>query len=575
MQEVIGSPVPLWEQFAEADDDDDNNNLLDLEVPVVSSELVAKRSCTFLYCNSKTVARISLFVLNSGVFALTSYFIVKEAQGSRNVQILSTCALFNGASISSFFHMIIPANYRKKINTFVSAWTYETVLACSEVYLNVIPQGPYDTPQEQKHLEKLWKLDALPFIWGFGLLEGKDILTLLSMQQADLSLCTVPPNQEDLIRTLGFTTRDYSRAAKLWITGLIITSIGLNVLNFVIFNKYRDDYGQIGLYQDLIALFSGSVLGDVLARLFDDLKEKIETKQLNLLIPQKKAPRSIKVLSTAKSVLRVAKSTFVLFSPIAIGTLLAIPTEPNTLPDYFAKLAVGGVYGSNLLIAKREFENPASHLHSVSRVINETAQAIKTTAEKVKITVKKYFLSVAFFTSLTAYMSWAAATNPIRDAYAVVVLLVTSLLSFTLTDVIAVKHTPSQISNRFLNELSFRFIFGALLLSIFFQYLDTKLNIGDQELDQDSNYLYALSLITWFFWGLNVGNNRAVNIQPRVPSQLPISPPIATQVLSKSLLRTYRINMQINSFPSWFHQTCLSTSIASKLYCKIQEVEGN
>lgn len=497
-----------------------------LELNLVQDEKqlkIAKRG-KLLPCSCKTASKIFLYILALGVFATTTYFITQEALGSRNVRKLSICSLINGGSLSCFFHMALPEKYGKKIRSFISSWSYETLLTFTQVYLNLAPR-------------KEMKLLALPFIWGFGVLEAKDVLSVLSMKKSELSLTNKIPKENELIRALGFSTRSRSTGSKIWNYSLAITAIGMTIFNFLPSNKYikMGDFGKIGLYQDMIALFSGNIAGNSIAQIMDNKKEKMELKHSRQILSNT-LPISIKMM-------RIAKNSLMLLTPLFIGALLTIPTSPNSLGDYAAKLAVGILYGANQFIARREFENPKSKLHPERSSITVDLLGKRSpciTKEKVKNAAKKYFPSIGFFGALVGFMAWAAATNTGRVDYAIIVLLLTSLLAFISTEATATHYTPKE-NGRVSNELSFRLIFAQMALSIFFEYLTTKLSIGDQHLSSDSTSLYVLALITWFFWGLNVGNNRAINIQPkRSSSSLPITPPITMQELSKTFVNSFK-----------------------------------
>jgi len=481
----------------------------------LGNEKWGERFSLLPFCSRSTAIKTALFVLNLGVFGTTTFFIVYQSLGSRNVIVLSVCALINGATVSNIFHMILGSRTRKKINALVSAWAYETILAFSQVYLNVVPPD-------------LTKLAATPFIWSLGVFEAKDVLTLWSMKKTDLSLSTVAPtNPDELISTLAFKTRDHSKKAKFWLGGLVVASIALTVFNFVCKDRWltSGDFGQIGLYQDLISMFVGSVAGELAARGCDDYKERSERRYSQQLLGRE-MPKILKII-------RVSKNGFVLFSPLTIGLLLGLPAPPNSIGDFFSKFTVGAVYGAKQLIDRREFENPLSPCHAIGQHPNRIQG--ETTIQKVQAVAKKYLPSAAFFSALVGYMSWAAATNiPLVD-YAIVVLVITTLFFFFLTDLISMRGQFNR-NNRLGNELVYRLSYSAMSSSIFFQYLTTKVDIGDQQLSGDSWYLYGLSLLAWFFWGLVVGNNRAVNIQPRVYSALPITPPIAKQELSKRFI---------------------------------------
>jgi hypothetical protein len=539
----------LWDGFSA--DPDKQNKEIALSSVVASSRSRTKRRFTCSRIDRNQVIRISVYVLSSTTFAVSTYFFTTESLTSRNIKILTVTALVMGGTSATFFETLLSSKNRKKINDFINAWTYEILLGCSQVYLNLAPAN-------------LSSLLLLPFIYELGAQKMKDVVALSTMEQSDLPISTEPPSQEEIIKTLGFNTRDYSKGSILWLTGLATAGIALTALNFgYLSDQYQNfgDYGKIGVYQDLIALFTGSIAGNLVSRLFVNYKEKLELRHAGQLLTQD-TPRKLKVA-------RVAEMTLFLFTPTLWGTLLAFNTVPNTLGDYLTKFTVGNLFGADLLITKRKFEDPNSYLHAVAPIKQDVVDPVKddvvdsvkqdavdqvkqdvvpvkqdavvrfkhqkqmTTCAKVKSVASKYLPSITFFALLIGYMSWAAATNISRVDYAIVVLLVTSISSFVFTDIIASKR---QIQgNRFFNELVFNVIF-ARVLSMPYQYLRTKIDISDQYIDDDSNSLYTLVITTWALWGLIVGGNRATQMQrPRIPGPR-TTPPIAMVELSQPFI---------------------------------------
>jgi hypothetical protein len=508
---------PLWNAFDDQPQVPQENGHLagrELSALQLNSDPEVKASC----CSAQTAARVVQVLTTAGVFGTTAYYGISELLDSGNMTVLSLCALGNGAATASIGHLLVNPRHRKLISEFISRWSYETVLAFTQLYLNVVPDS------------KL-QLYTLPFTWSLGCLRMKDFFQIGSLTLPQLSLSSAPPSENELLRLLGFTTRDHSSLAKLWLSGQAVTAVGLTVLNFTAHNHLAEagDYGKIGIYQDLIAMFAGSVLGDLAARLADDRKEFLETRHAGRLTVTQTPPVPLKVL-------RIAKNAFYVISPIAIGALLAPQTPPNCTEDFLLKAAVGTVYGAQMLVMQREFENPRSFLHSISPVTDSPDNALASNSRNVKEIVKKHLPSTSFFAILTGYMAWAAATNLPRADYAIIVLLLTSYASYVATNRIAVTYSPDR-NQRVSNEIAFRFIYSAIALSIFFQYLATKLSIGNQILDSDSTPLYVLALVTWAFWGVNVGNNRAIYSQNPVPDPLQITPPIAIQELSKTFVQ--------------------------------------
>lgn len=480
-------------------------------------------------CNRATVVKTGCFILNGSFFVITAYFGVTELLGNRNIVKLSLCALFNGATVSTYNHLILSPDQgsqyyqqerkiQNKIIAFVSKWTYETVLGFSQVSLN-FGFGS--------------KIYTLPFDWGLGALLAKDFLTVASMDLTDLPLSTVPPEERELLRTIGFSTRNCSKGAIVMLTATAVTALALTILNFVIRDRYPQagDLGKIGLLQDLIAFFSGRVWGKFIAMFMDNYKERLEIAHASSLIQRRgNTPTSLKILRVVKNAL------LVLVSPITSALFqAAVMTNPNTVARFALVTVPGLLQGAQMLCLEREFENPNSYLHAgrppLLSIINQTS--MEASCDRAKQFAKKYVPSICFFGALTAYMGTAAATSLPTTQYAIIVLLLTTTASFITTNLVASKCRPEH-GNRIKNELFFRFIYSSIGLSAYYVYLTSLLEIGTHDLDRYSTTLFVLALVTWSFWGLNVGNNRAVNIQPRVPTQLPLTPPIAIQELTKT-----------------------------------------
>ncbi|MBA2369379.1 MAG: hypothetical protein H0V82_10215 [Candidatus Protochlamydia sp.] len=404
----------------------------------------------------------------------------------------------------------------KEINRFLCAWSYASVFIGTQG-LDNIPQHRYYT---------------LLFIYALGWLKSKDIHSLLSLEHSNYELSSPLESSEEPIRTLGFSTRDYSRRAKAWLGATVVGSIGLTALNFAFVPAWGEsfppalrEYGKIGLYQTAIGVYTGSVIGDLAARGFElVLKQKEQKCATNLIESQP---------SKLLHAMRVGKTLFALFSPLMVNTLLAIRTQPNTVSDYCVKLSVGGIYGGNLLIARAEFEKKSSFMHRVSFAIYD--EGIPCT-EKAKAVAKKYFPSIAFFGLLTIYFSVVAAFDSARDDYALLTFFVTMFASFVLTDLVALGRERFKEDNCVFNEGVFRLLYGSVPLCIYYMLLSHLIKIGNRHLNHDSPALYGLQLAEWGALGINMGNDRAVYAQSEVPGMLPITSPIAMTELTKSFV---------------------------------------
>ena len=298
------------------------------------ADINSGQGITLRQCTVKTALKVGGFVVNAGVFGLTLYVGIKELLNVPNIVNLTLSGFFNGASVSVIGHYafslfsccaLSPEVIRKMMSEVVFNWSYETVFALSQVYLNLAPANLTDEY-------------AVLFIEGFGMLLGAAALRLAALKLHEINFTTEVPDEKELFRTCCLTTRNKSRASKVF-DGIFVTSaVGLTVLNFVIRDKYAaaGDFGVIGLYQNLIALFSGTVLGYLLARELDNAKEKLE--KGHRLIEE---TNGITELPRLLKVLRIAKNLLVIATPLSIGALLAAPTSANSVGDFFIKNAVG------------------------------------------------------------------------------------------------------------------------------------------------------------------------------------------------------------------------------------------
>ena len=493
-------------------------------------------------CLRREINKIAIIVIAIGVCGTTSYFGVKELIYSKgNIKILSICALFNGASLSAIFNALVPpVDFKDEstgevsqnlVNEVTTDWAYQTYYAFSQLYLNLANSRKY----------------TLPFIEVLGAILYKDVYTSFNLKKNQLSLSNLPPDNSELIKLVGFNTRDTSCLPMSLLGTFVISAVALTTLNFFINDQYETwgDLGKIGIPQDLIALFSGSVGGEILTRIIDDLKESMEVRYSNKMSPYEKKPTIIKVM-------RIAKNFFVIFTPLMIGSLLGYPFASNSLPDYISKFGVGALYGSHRFLSQRHFEDITNH-PILKNSINQNSLTIQlhqkvdsgtlTTCSKIKGVVKKYFRPLGCLVALTGYMAWAAATNTSRVDYAILVLMASTITSFIFTDRIAVNCQPQKETkdSHLSNELYFRFIYFPLGLSIYYQYFTTKVDIEGSNLNHGSDTLYAVQLIAWFFWGLVIGEILGNWVHPKANFSRYITPSIVTQEMGK----TFDANMII------------------------------
>lgn len=502
-----------------------------------SIQIVPKEKSKCLCFNvDRSWFKIAALILNTGIFVTSFALSVQETLRPKpNISRLSIydglIGLTNFAFCAEIFasgaEFDIPNLFEclgagketfkltgKEINRFLCAWSYAAVFIFSEGFDNILQHHYY----------------TLSFIYALGWLKAKDIYSLLQMDHSKFEFDShlAEESVQGTIPTLGFSTRDYSLWSKTWLAATTAASVGLTALNFAFRPAWGDffpsalrEYGKIGLYQTGIGVYSGSVLGDLCTRGYECILEKKEAKEKEKLIDSKR--------SNSLHAMRVGKTLFALFSPLMINILLGIRVQPNTVSDYMVKLSVGGVYGGNLLFARKEFENRASFLHRVSFSVYDDAMSF---AEKAKAVAKKHFSSIAFFALLVTYFSVVAYYDSARDDYAILTFLLTMFFSYVLTDLVALGRERLKEYRAF-NELVFRLLYGSIPLCIYYMLLSHLIRIGNQHLNHDSPALYGLQLGEWGTLGINMGNDRAVYTQPEIPGMLPITSPIAMTELTK------------------------------------------
>src|SRR5262249_39616546 len=149
------------------------------------------------------------------------------------------------------------------------------------------------------------------------------------------------------IKTLSNSTKDFSRAAVFWMVVWGVAAIALVILNFALPDQYKSagSLGKIGIPQDAMALFVGTVFGGLLTQGMCYYKENQKKK-----IRRGKDER-VKTKPTIKF-LRATQAALVALPIIFICGIAAIKTTPNGVPDFFKTFSVGGLHGSTLLMAR-------------------------------------------------------------------------------------------------------------------------------------------------------------------------------------------------------------------------------
>lgn len=501
----------------------DNEYKADLVLQTESVPLVAK-SHVRGRCpqNREAVVKISSLVLSCICFGGTLYGIITEIQGSRNFNILSPCSLMNGASVAVLGHFLTPPQYRRALTERVSSVAYEGLFVATQIALNV----PRD----------LRKLFTQSVVWQGGLYVTKDTLTLTDLQLHELPISAAePPEEGKRYRTICMCCSpwDSSRRSKLILIGFATSATALIVINFVLNDQYSKagDLTEIAL-QNVIALFSGNVFGDILARAADHAKDSMEKRYGELDEP----PLKLRLL-------RRIRNVFQMVLPLTTVLMLAAQAKPNSILSFLQVFGPSFMMGAYSLLVRKEFENPGSSLHSFIVPLTNSPEVIlsqekvkrccfeinRGTEEKVKRFLHKYSFSILCMGGLVGFMVPVALTNTLKVDGAIFVLLPTTFASFILTDRVAVNYRPSP-NNYIQNEVCLQLLHSPISISILYQIVRSTVEIGSQNLRDSSNAVYGLGLFGWFLWATIVGNNRALHCQPRSATlQTLLTPPIAIE----------------------------------------------
>ncbi|MCE2982398.1 MAG: hypothetical protein LW832_02415 [Parachlamydia sp.] len=465
-------------------------------------------TCLKLSPAQRKACLISAWISNTALFLGSSAYIGVEALGDRNIEGLTSAALLNGLSTAAFIRLALNKEVRKKLNSWGNACAYPVIFAGSQVYLN-LAEGPWE------------KFYAVPYMQLLGSLLSKDVFALLSLKQADMPLHDFLPESKEPLPTLGFHTRDHSKKALIWLGAVTTAAVALSafaLLYKIDPNEPMHDVVKLGLPQDIAALFAGSCLGDILARLMDNLKERLEKEN------GYESTFSLKAL-------RGTKGFFELFTILIVEGLLAIEAPPNTPSSWSKHLCVGAFHGASLLVARRRFENGPVEMEEAI-----PSPQLNKMKDKVCSIAKRYMPIISIYGALVGYMAWVATTNTIRADGAIIIFLTTWAVSFIITEFIAVKHQP-KTDHRMINEISFRTIYASAALCIYFQFLSSKLSVGDRHLNSDSPVLYGLDLLVWLCLAGNFGNSLAVNLNEMETP--PITPPYGMQILYQQLIKNF------------------------------------
>jgi hypothetical protein len=287
------------------------------------------------------------------------------------------------------------------------------------------------------------------------------------------------------------------------------------------------DLQKLGLFQDLLAMVSGNLLGGVIASLSDRKKENDEKERLLPTSP----------LSSGLKAARIAKTALIVGAPLVCPLLIAIPVQANSLLKYGSILGVGILMGAHLLTTRREFVHLQSPTHNIE-LEESIAPILYSRVDKVKKWFSKYGFLSACLVGLATYVIFGIATaetSTIQAGYAT--FLASTFLGAGITNLIQNRFVPGN-NGRWVNELAYFLLYSTANLIIFYQYLTMVKDIYGKNLMSDTIPLFVLSLIIETLWGINFGNNLATIGQKKASTSPAVTNRMGIEELIKTYLRT-------------------------------------
>lgn len=429
-----------------------------------------------------------------------------------NTKVLDISMFLNGISVTAICILALSSNpaLREFLSEKSASWSYECLFFATQIFLNAVPKKNRGTA-------------GSVFSWGYGAMEGKDILNHVTHTQGKLPLTCKPPKKKDLLLTFGYTTRDV-----LWRNGTMgsLFTVGcvLTILNFALFrNKFYDydDFGKLGVYQDMIAFLTSYSGANLITGYLCDKVRALEKEFHNSIVEGKQPSRMLKMGNFAK---RIA----LLSAPVIVGVTFAIDAEPNTALDYFSISIATFLCAQAVFLSAEEFENPNSRIHKISDAVNPGLLSLK---DSIVDWMHKYGTSLLFELAFVAFFTWVLVEDPTHWSIVLGVLLI-SPASFILTDILAAYYRPER-DNRSLNTVAFHTLYCPMWMAFFYEYITTKMEIDDQNLDPNSVELYVMGHAGWYILAALIGINRATNIQNKSYSILETNPAFFTQEMSK------------------------------------------
>lgn len=481
---------------------------------------------SFVCPSKKLVIRKLCFGLAGLAGAVTSIYFATQVAKSNDTdnRPLSVTTLSTGVSGALIYYALLPYPIRRIVDPIISGWSYPVILSATQGYLN-FPSA----------------LFASIFVGTYGFLETKDIITTVTHKRGPYTESYAHDEGIETLPMCGYSTRSKKKwpiiAAGVISVALTTSILIFNHVNFDQKKQFEDNLYKRGFYQDLIAIYSGTILGEFITKVADDLRETYERKY-SASKTGEGAQLKCYELCTLR-IERYAKRAFLLFVSFATGAIFSIYMDPNTIGDFSVLFTLGAIYGGVQFLDRREFENPNApyHIREIKTSVDDSTTP-PTCLQKVINFAKKFMPSLTFIGGLVAYFIWVATQSSNRSIAGIAVMLVSICTFFAGTHILASNYRPSQdtgCKGRLLNETYFRLVFFAFGLAFYYQYITSAFGLDDVSLNNESSEAFAISLLGWANWGAIVGSDRATAIQDIRPHMLPTTPSIAMQELGNAV----------------------------------------
>lgn len=428
----------------------------------------------------------------------------------------------------------VRAEFYKAISTF----SYPLLFLVTEIFSHWIGDPKRD-------------LARTAFTAFLGFHVGKDALYHISLKFPDH-----PPSARENAHTprmLGFKTSDSSTARKtIWAFYLGTIILGEIIYWLVLKEKFKFDLQKLDIINDIVALVSGSYVGEFLAILIDKWKESYEIKWHEKFRASFSDDENLSDMPSFLKVFHVSDRIFAVLSSPLIGALIAFPGSDGSISNHVVSGVIGGLYGSRQYLSRREFEARYEKrwIKKIDKQDMEKNVDSKQKHAAKKICGMEHIIPTLFLVGLTVYILASVITKEPkkRDWGGAGTTIGSSIIGFAATEALArgfdwgktfdfSNKSLGSFLTRGLNECGFRFLYSALNFTIVYQYLSQIVDIYNEENPGNrSELIYWIRIVALCSWGLAMGNNLAILAHKKWSSTK--THPLTTQELGNIAVQT-------------------------------------